>query len=72
MKALGGRGIERRLPGGQRLRARGAGAGAGEKREGVGYEGSEFNESFSGSTKEGDGSTFGTKVAPYGNAWPIP
>lgn len=37
----------------------------------VGDEGSESNESLSGSTKV-TGVTFGAKVTPLGDTWPIP
>jgi hypothetical protein len=53
------------------LREGGAGVEAGGKREELGDEGSESNESFSGSTKV-TGVTFGAKVTPLGDAWPIP
>ena len=59
------------MPGGQRLREGGAGVEAGGKSEDEGDEGSESNASFSGSTKV-TGVTFGAKVTPLGDAWPIP
>lgn len=53
------------------MREGGAGVEAGGKREELGDEGSESSESFSGSTKV-TGVTFGAKVTPLGDAWPIP
>ena len=53
------------------MREGGAGVKAGGKREEEGEEGSESSESFSGSTKV-TGVTFGAKVTPLGDAWPIP
>lgn len=48
-----------------------AGDAAGGNRVEVGDDGSESRVSFSGSTKV-TGVTFGAKVTPFGDAWPIP